>query len=176
MTKCQCGSNNNVPQTDLSPIEPILEKYANIPGSLITVLQQVQGIYGYLPQEAIRAISKALNIKAAKIMGVITFYSQFRLNPIGKYLIMICQGTACHVNGSEKIAESISAELKIKEGETTPDKLFTLENVACLGCCSMAPVMMIQTHGKNEVYGPLTPKSARDIIKDIRRQEGGGTK
>lgn len=173
MTKCPCGNENGAVKTDLAPIEPILEKYKAIPGSLITVLQQVQAVYGYLPQDAIKAISAALHIKVAKIMGVITFYAQFRLNPIGKHLIMVCQGTACHVNGSEKIAESIGAELKINEGETTADKLFTLENVACLGCCSMAPVMMIQTGGSNEVYGPLTPKSAAKIIRDIRQQEGG---
>ena len=119
------------------------------------------------------AISKALKIKVAKIMGVITFYAQFRLNPIGKHLIMVCQGTACHVNGSEKVVEALEDELNIKAGETTEDKLFTIENVACLGCCSMAPVMMIQTGGANEVYGPLTPKSARKVVRDIRNAEGG---
>ncbi|MDO4541226.1 MAG: NADH-quinone oxidoreductase subunit NuoE [Bacillota bacterium] len=176
MTRCPCGNERGEARTDLTLIEPILEKYRDIPGSLITVLQQVQSVYGYLPKDAIKAISQALNIKVAKIMGVITFYAQFRLNPIGKHLIMVCQGTACHVNGSEKIAEALEEELAVKEGETTPDKLFTLENVACLGCCSMAPVMMIQTAGSNEVYGPLTPKSAAKIVKDIRRREGGSAK
>lgn len=176
MTKCPCGNESGEVKTDLKAIQPILEKYKDIPGSLITVLQQVQGIYGYLPKDAIKAISQALNIKVAKIMGVITFYAQFRLNPIGKHLIMVCQGTACHVNGSEKIAEALEDELSIREGETTGDKLFTLENVACLGCCSMAPVMMIQTAGENEVYGPLTPKSAAKIVKEIRQREGGADK
>ena len=154
----------------------ILEEYKEIPGSLIKVLQQTQNIYGYIPKDAIIAISKALKIKPAKIMGVITFYAQFRLNPIGKYLLMVCQGTACHVNSSEKVAEAIVDELGIGTGETTDDGLFTFENVACLGCCSMAPVMMIQTRQKSEVYGPLTPKSARNIIRDIRKEnlaEGG---
>lgn len=176
MTKCPCSNKPGKVKTDLTAIQSILEKYKDIPGSLITVLQQVQGVYGYLPKDAIKAIGQALNIKVAKIMGVITFYAQFRLNPIGKHLIMVCQGTACHVNGSEKIAEALENELSIGEGETTGDKLFTLENVACLGCCSMAPVMMIQTAGANEVYGPLTPKSAAKIVKEIRRQEGGAEK
>lgn len=173
MKECKCGGKSGEIRTDLSELEPILTKYRNIPGSLITVLQQTQGIYGYLPQEAIVAISKALKIKIAKIMGVITFYAQFRLNPIGKHLIMVCQGTACHVNGSEKVAEALAEELSIQPGETTPDKMFTLENVACLGCCSMAPVMMIQRQGNNEVYGPLTPKSARKVIRDIQAAERG---
>ena len=173
MTNCQCGNESGEPKTDLTLIQPILDKYKDVPGSLITVLQQTQGIYGYLPHDAILAISRALRIKVAKIMGVITFYAQFRLTPIGKYLIMVCQGTACHVNGSEKVAEALEDELEIKAGETTPDKLFTIENVACLGCCSMAPVMMIQEGGKNEVYGPLTPKSARAAVKEIRKAEGG---
>lgn len=173
MKECHCGGTTGEIKTDLSRLEPILTKYRKIPGSLISVLQQTQNIYGYLPAEAIEAISKALGIKIAKIMGVITFYAQFRLNPIGKYLIMVCQGTACHVNGSEKIAEALSEELGICSGETTEDQMFTLENVACLGCCSMAPVMMIQSKGVNEVYGPLTPKSARKVVRDIEKAERG---
>lgn len=176
MAKSQCGCTPGRPKTDLSLIKPILKQYQDVPGSLITVLQQTQAVYGYLPQDAIEAIGKALDVKVAKIMGVITFYAQFRLNPIGRHLIMVCQGTACHVNGSEKVSEALQDELGVKSGETTADGIFTLEHVACLGCCSMAPVMMIQTSGKSEVYGPLTPQKARDIIKDIRKAEGGAAK
>ncbi len=168
---CQCPSA--VPETDLSLIAGVLDTYKDIPGSLITVLQRTQTIYGYIPKDAVLAISKALGIRPAKIMGVITFYAQFRLSPIGKHLLMVCQGTACHVNSSEKVAAAIGDELGIVAGETTPDGLFTYENVACLGCCSMAPVMMIQTKEQSEVYGPLTPKSARQIIRGIRKAEGG---
>lgn len=175
MQDCNCCENRS-PKTDISLIAPILEKYKNVPGSLITVLQQTQGVYGYLPKDAIAAISDALKIKPAKIMGVITFYAQFRLNPIGKHLIMVCHGTACHVNDAEKVSEALLDELGIEAGETTADGLFTLENVACLGCCSMAPVMMIQTKGENEVFGYLTPKSAREVIKGIREKEGGTQK
>lgn len=173
MTKCSCGSKPEKPKTDLTKLKPLLTEYESLPGSLITVLQKTQDIYGYLPKDAIYAISDALAIKVAKIMGVITFYAQFRLQPVGKHLIMLCQGTACHVNGSENIAAALEDELKIKDGETTADNLFTMENVACLGCCSMAPVMMIRTGKGSEVFGPLTPKSARQIIKGIYQGEGG---
>ena len=100
----------------------------------------------------------------ARVMGVATFYTQFRLQPVGKYLIMLCQGTACHVNGSERIEAAICEELKIKDGETTADGLFTLKNVACLGCCSLSPVMMIN----DETYGSLTPDKTITILNELR--------
>ncbi|MGL4791331.1 MAG: NAD(P)H-dependent oxidoreductase subunit E, partial [Anaerotignaceae bacterium] len=105
--------------------------------------------------------------KPAKVLGVATFYAQFRMEPIGKYLIMLCQGTACHVNGSSSIETAICEELNIKEGETTADGLFTLNNVACLGCCSLSPVMMIN----GETYGTLTPEKAKEIVASIRDEE-----
>ena len=101
-------------------------------------------------------------------MGVATFYTQFRLKKVGKYLILLCKGTACHVNGSERVAAAISEYLGIANGETTEDGLFTLEEVACLGCCSLAPVIMIN----GEAYGNLTPDSAVEVIKNIQKQEG----
>lgn len=152
---------------DFSQLSPVLEKYKKTPGSLITILQKAQDIYGYLSIDAIRYISMETGIKPAKIYGVATFYTQFRLKPIGKNLIMLCQGTACHVNGSKMIEEAVTEELNIKDGETTEDNLFTLNNVACLGCCSLSPVMMIN----GETYGKLTKDSVRAIIKDIREQE-----
>ena len=100
-------------------------------------------------------------------MGVATFYSQFRLEPLGKYLIMVCQGTACHVNGSEKVSAAVSEYLGIESGKTTADGLFTLEKVACLGCCSLAPVIMIN----GEAFGNLTPEKAVDILAEIRKKE-----
>lgn len=152
---------------DFSQLTPILEKYKKTPGSLITILQKAQDIYGYLSMDVIRHISVETGIKPAKIYGVATFYTQFRLKPIGKNLIMLCQGTACHVNGSKMIEEAVCEELKIKDGETTLDNLFTLNNVACLGCCSLSPVMMIN----GETYGKLTKDSVRSILKDIRDRE-----
>ncbi|MBQ2887900.1 MAG: NADH-quinone oxidoreductase subunit NuoE [Firmicutes bacterium] len=155
-------------KVDLQLLQPILDEYAAKPGSLITILQHTQGLYGYLPKDALKAISAATGIAPAKILGVASFYTQFRLQPVGKYLIMLCQGTACHVNGSEKISAIITEELGIKDGETTADGLFTLKHVACLGCCSLAPAMMIN----DEVYGNLTADSVRQVLKDLAAKGG----
>ena len=162
--QCCCEENKKTDSVDLSLIEGIVEKYKDTKGSLITILQGVQEIYNYVPMEAIEYIAEQTGIKPAKIYGVLTFYTQFRMNPVGKNLIMLCQGTACHVNGSEGIEEAIHEELGINDGETSEDGLFTLINVACLGCCSLSPVMMIN----GETYGKLTPQSTKKIIADIR--------
>ncbi|MGF7058222.1 NADH-quinone oxidoreductase subunit NuoE [Brassicibacter mesophilus] len=159
--------NTNI---DLNKLDATLEKYSGTQGSLISILQEAQEIYNYLPQEVLNYIAEKTGIKPAKVHGVATFYTQFRLHPIGKHLIMLCQGTACHVNGSKSIEEAICDELKISEGETTEDNLFTLNNVACLGCCSLSPVMMID----GETYGKLTPNKAREIIREIRNNESKG--
>ena len=121
--------------------------------------------------EAINYISKETGIKPAKIYGVATFYAQFRLKPIGKYLIMLCQRTTCHVNGSEIIEKAICEELGIKDGETTEDGIFTLNNVACLGYCSLASVMMIQSANGEETYGNLTKDSAKQVLRDIKSKK-----
>ena len=118
--------------------------------------------------DVIDYISEKTGIRAAKIYGVATFYSQFRLKPIGKYLIMLCQGTACHVNGSDSVREVVSEHLNIKDGETTDDGVFTLNNVACLGCCSIAPVMMVQTVDGEETYGQLTKDKVIKLLDEIR--------
>ena len=159
---CNCQNVN-----DFSLLEPCLEKYATVPGSPITILQNAQEIYGYLPVDVILHISQRTGIKVTKIMGVATFYSQFRLQPVGKYLIMLCQGTACHVNGSLQIEKTINEYLGIKDGETTEDGLFTLKNVACLGCCSLSPVMMIN----EETYGSLTPAKTVEILRELKGRE-----
>ncbi len=161
-------NNNRATVLDMADIKHILEKYKTQKGSLISILQAVQEIYNYIPQEAVQLIADELGLKPAKIMGVVTFYTQFRTEPIGKHLIMLCQGTACHVNGSTDIEAAIIEELGIQDGETTEDKLFTLMNVACLGCCSLSPVMMIG----EETYGKLTPNSTKKILKDIIKREG----
>ncbi|MGN0515583.1 NADH-quinone oxidoreductase subunit NuoE [Eubacterium sp.] len=149
---------------DLKLIDPVLDEYAGIKGSLITILQHTQDIYGYLPKEAIEKISEATGIATSEIMGVGTFYTQFRFQPVGKYLIMLCQGTACHVNSSELILQTIKDELGIDDGETTDDGLFSLKCVACLGCCSLSPVMMINEN----TYGSLTPDKTKKILKELR--------
>lgn len=163
---CQCNCNG--PKSDLSLLDAVLNEYGGVSSNLITILQKAQIIYGYLPKDVMYHIAQNVGVTPAEVMGVATFYSQFRLAPIGKYLIMSCQGTACHVNGSERVAAAISEYLGIANGETTEDGLFTLEEVACLGCCSLAPVIMIN----GEAYGNLTPDSAVEVIKNIQKQEG----
>ena len=153
--------------TDLKRIEGILDELAQAKGSLITILQRTQEIYGYLPEEAIKYIGQRTGIAESEIMGVATFYTQFRLTPVGKYLIMLCQGTACHVNSSELILQTIKDELGIDDGETTDDGLFSLKCVACLGCCSLSPVMMIN----GDTYGSLTPDKTKKILKELREAQ-----
>ena len=159
---CQCHK-----ESDLSLLEGVLKEYAKEKGSLISILQQAQDIYGYLPCDVIYHIAAETGNTPAKVMGVATFYTQFRLTPVGKYMIMLCQGTACHVNGAKRIEAAITQELKIADGETTEDGLFTLKCVACLGCCSLSPVMMIN----EDTYGSLTPEKAVQILRDIREKE-----
>ena len=149
---------------DLSLLDGVLEEYAPVKGSLITILQHTQEIYGYLPKEAIERIADRTGIATSEIMGVGTFYTQFRFQPVGKYLIMLCQGTACHVNSSELILQTIRDELGIEDGQTTADGLFSLKCVACLGCCSLSPVMMIN----EDTYGSLTPDKTKNILKELR--------
>lgn len=160
----------NCSKSDLTLIDGVLEEYASVEGSLITILQHTQEIYGYLPTDVIYYIAERTGLTPAKVIGVATFYSQFRLRPVGKYLIMLCQGTACHVNGSEKIEQAIVEELGITDGETTGDGLFTLKNVACLGCCSLSPVMMIN----DETYGRLTPEKTKEILRNLRKEAEEG--
>lgn len=152
---------------DLKQIEGVLDELDKVKGSLITILQKTQDIYGYLPKDAIIYISERTGIAESEIMGVATFYTQFRLTPVGKYLIMLCQGTACHVNSSELILQTIKDELGIEDGETTEDGLFSLKCVACLGCCSLSPVMMIN----ESTYGSLTPEKTKKILKELREAE-----
>lgn len=133
-------------------------------GSLIPLLQSAQDTYGYIPETAIYCISEIVGIPASEIYGVITFYSQFRLKPTGKYLIKICEGTACHVNGAKKILKSLQDELGISLEETTEDGLFTLQSVSCLGCCSLSPVIMIN----DDTYGSLKPEKIKGIINKYR--------
>ena len=171
----QCCCNEDIKQesmysnvfNDFGPVDEVLKKYIGKPGSLIAILQEIQGIYGYLAQNVLKYVAGEIGEKPAKVIGTATFYTQFRFKPVGKYHIQLCQGTACHVNGSEKIENAIYEELKIKDGETTEDDLFTIKNVACLGCCSLSPVMMIN----GETYGKLTPDKAKKIIKDIKARD-----
>jgi len=149
---CNC-TNNKYPE-----LEPYLD------GNLITVLQHAQELYGYLSGDLLMYIAARTGVKPAKVLGVVTFYAQFRTKPVGKNLILLCQGTACHVNGSAAIEEALRDYLGVPEGEITEDGLFTYENVACLGCCSLSPVMMIG----DKAYGMLTRDKVVQILKDVK--------
>jgi len=162
--KAQDKLKAQLSKNGLSGFKVDLWNYEGERGALIPLLQAAQDTYGYIPTPAIDQISEIVGIPAAEIYGVITFYSQFRLKPLGKYLIKICDGTACHVNGSERIAGIIEDELQIIGNDTTPDGLFTLQKVACLGCCSLSPVIMIN----DETYGRLTPKKVQQLLKEYK--------
>ncbi|MBO6010400.1 MAG: NADH-quinone oxidoreductase subunit NuoE [Oscillospiraceae bacterium] len=154
------------PAVDLLALEDVLDEYADVKGSLISILQKTQEIYGYVPEEAVYRIAARTGASPAKILGVATFYSQFRFTPAGKYQIQICKGTACYVNGSERLIDVFADELGVHDNETTPDGLFSLNVVSCLGCCSLAPVMMIN----ERVYGLLTPEKIRRILRELRME------
>ncbi len=136
-------------------------------GALIPLLQSAQDSYGYIPEKVIHYISELTGTPAADIYGVITFYAQFRLKPLGKNLIRICEGTACHVNGAKSVLSILQDELGISVDETTDDGLFTLQSVACLGCCSLAPVMVIN----NDTHGNLTVDKVKKIIKKYKNDQ-----
>lgn len=152
---------------DLNLIGHAIEKYRNKKGNLIPLLQAAQTIYGYIPKSVFIHLSENTGLKLSDMFGVATFYAQFRLKPVGKHIIKVCHGTACHVQNANSITDTIQESLEIKDGETTADRLFTLESVACLGCCSLAPVMMIG----DETYGKLTGGEAVKIVKNINISE-----
>lgn len=162
MQKTVTVTNESTPAVDLAKCRTILSKYNNAtPADLIPILQQVQDAYGYLPQNALEEITVRARIPLSKIYGVITFYSQFSLEPRGKHTIKVCTGTACHIKGAPDIKKKITEVLQISEGETTQDYKFTYESVACLGTCFLAPVMMID----DRYYGKLTVEKTETIIK-----------
>ncbi|MBR3597082.1 MAG: NADH-quinone oxidoreductase subunit NuoE [Clostridia bacterium] len=157
----------NCCNSDLGLLSEVFRDTKNNGDNLITVLQKAQDIYGYLPTDVLYEIAEKTGNSPAKVLGVATFYTQFRLKKVGKYLILLCKGTACHVNGADGIEKAICEELGIKDGDTTDDGLFSLKTVACLGCCSLSPVMMIN----EETYGSLTPSKTVEILREIRGRE-----
>jgi NADH-quinone oxidoreductase subunit E len=147
----------------------MLWRHRGEPGMLIPLLQAAQDSYGYIPPLAIEQISEVTGIPSAEIYGVITFYKQFRLKPLGRHLIRLCKGTACHVIGADMIAQTVADELRVPPDETTDDRLFTFTVVACLGCCSLAPVLMID----EQTYGRMTPQKVRKLLRQYRREATG---
>ena len=146
-------------------IQEILEQYTQIKDNLIPILNDIQVKYGYIPLLAQRKISEYLSIPMAEIYGVITFYSRFTLKPKGKYAISVCLGTACFVKGSEKIMERLKSRLKIEEGETTEDGLFSIDATRCVGACGIAPVFTVN----GEVYGKATVKKLDEVLDKLQQ-------
>jgi NADH-quinone oxidoreductase subunit E len=157
-------SDNGV---DLGLLDPLISKYKDKKGNLIPLLQGTQDIFGYIPHNAFEKIASETGLELSDMYGVATFYAQFRLNPVGKHIVKVCHGTACHVQSAKSVTDALMEALKVEDGGTTEDGMFTLESVACLGCCSLAPVMMIG----DETYGKLTGSEAVKIIKNIRIRE-----
>lgn len=139
----------------------VIEKYKNQDGATIPVLHEAQEIYGYLPLEVQEMISEGLDVPLSEIYGIITFYTQFSLNPKGKYQIGVCLGTACYVKGSGDILDKVKEILGIEVGECTPDGLFSIDATRCIGACGLAPVLTVN----DDVYGRLLPDDVEDIIK-----------
>ena len=149
-------------------VSNIIERHKNAGrDSLIPILQEVQDVHGYLSKEAVVEIGKHLKLPTSKIYGVATFYNQFRFQAVGKYHIMVCRGTACHVKGSAEVLASLEKELNIKAGNTTRDGLFSIEVVACIGACGLAPVISIN----GEFHANLTPSAIKGILDIYREKE-----
>jgi NADH-quinone oxidoreductase subunit E len=151
----------NCDEANIKEAREIVGAVGGEPEMAIPLLQEIQKRHGYLPEDVLEAVACESGIPAADLYGVATFYSQFRFVPSGEHLIKVCKGTACHVSGADILSSTISEELGIEEGGTTDDLKFSLEFVACLGCCSLAPVVMID----EKVYGKLTANKIRKIVK-----------
>jgi NADH-quinone oxidoreductase subunit E len=153
---------------DLKALQPVLDDYYEHGTGLIAMMQNAQDVYGYLPRLAIQEIALQTGVSLSQLYGVASFYNQFRLSPVGEYIIDVCHGTACHVAGAVQITEALEEELGIPDGKTTKDMKFTLSSVACMGACSQAPVMRIG----DQTYGGLTPDRTRKIIRDLMDEVG----
>jgi len=152
-------------QKEFAELKEYIDSVKNVQGILMQTLQKAQEIFGYLPLEVQKFISDETNIPLADIYGVVTFYTQFTIEEKGKHTIGVCLGTACYVKGSQEIIDKLSDELNVKVGQTTEDKLFTLEATRCLGCCGLAPVMVVD----EDVYGKVDSKKVPEIIAKYRK-------
>jgi NADH:ubiquinone oxidoreductase subunit E len=159
--KCCCGCSNE--DSKVAKVKEIIKTHRDMKGGLIPVLQQIQRLYNYLPEDMLQLVSNELNVPMSEIYGVASFYSFFALEPKGKHIIRVCLGTACYVKGSQRIMDKVSELLNIPVGKTTSDNRFTLEATRCLGACGLAPVMMID----DRVFGRLTPDMIPDILKEF---------
>jgi len=152
---------------DREKLGNIMDKHRDAKWGLIPLLQDVQETFGYVPPESIEPIAEAMHLFPAEVQGVITFYAGFSLKPKGRCVLKVCRGTACHVKGSRSILRLIKKDLKLEEGETSPDYQFTLETVACLGACFLAPTMMVN----REYYGKLNPTKVVSVLGEYRKEK-----
>jgi len=157
---------------DRKRLDLIIEQHRGEKWALIPILQDIQEAYGYIPPEFIEPVAETLNIFPSEVQGVVTFYAGFSLVPKGRNIIKACRGTACHVKGGRSVLRFIKKELDLDEGETSPDYQFTLETVACLGACFLAPAMMVN----RSYYGKLTPQKVKSIISQYGKQKTGDNK
>jgi len=151
-------------RTQKNQVLDIVDKHRDNPGPILPILHDINATFNYLPEAVLRLVSKEMDMPLSKIFRIATFYNLFSLDPVGKYKITVCTGTACHVRGAEGIVEAFEPELGIKCGETTEDMMFTLEEVRCIGCCGLAPVLTVN----EDVQGPMTKKKVPELIKDIK--------
>jgi NADH-quinone oxidoreductase subunit E len=156
-----------VPAIDMKLFDPVIAGIRSGSG-LVEALHATQDTFGYLPRVALESIAEEMRLPFSRVFGVASFYTQFRLRPVGKYVIDVCMGTACHVAGAPLVVEAFSQELEVPIGGTTPDSLFTLQTVNCMGACARAPVVRI---GSEETYGRMGPNEARRLVRRLRRQE-----
>jgi len=151
---------------DTNKLRKVIDERSKERWALIPVLQEIQNEFGYIPPESIPLVADALNLFPSQVQGVITFYAGFSLEPKGRYVVRVCRGTACHVKGGRSILRYLKKELHLNEGQTTPDFMFTLETVACLGACILAPAMMVNRN----YYGKLSPSKLTTILEEYSRK------
>jgi NADH-quinone oxidoreductase subunit E len=166
MSNAPAEETENQEEIDLTAANQVIDKYLTLHGNLMPVLQGIQDEYGYVPKPTIDLVAERLNVYPSQIFGVLTFYAQFHLKPRGKFIIRVCVGTACHVQGAPRIVETFFDKLHIGHAETSPDLRYTFEKVACLGACGMAPLAMVN----DSTYGSMTVQKVEEIIADYNQR------
>ena len=153
-------------KSEYEAVEAIINKYNSNHDSVISILQDIQAEYHYLPETALRLVAKHLELPLIQVYGVATFFKAFSLKPRGEHLIKLCVGTACHVRGAQSALDEVKRQLGIEAGETTEDMMFTLETVNCLGACALGPIMVVD----DEYYGEMSPGKVRAILKNYKKE------